>query len=819
MALPARLGINIVRETDGYTVTQWDDKKKSTLFTIHAAKALEHTDSKITLHDVSITLYGENQDRNDRIYGDEFEYDQKAGVVRAVGVVHIDLQAAEDAQAAGGKAESRAAPKVLHVTTSGLVYVKNLGVAATSQPVEFEAGTMTGHATGADYSTDTGMLILHSAVSVSGMAGKRPVQMTAAAAQVDNRNQEIFLTGARGVSLEQTVEAQRATLHTRPDGTLARVEARGNVTREVKGSRLVAQQADVVLNAKSQPLSALLAGGVKYASDLPLLQRSGQADGVSIAFDAQGQAKQAVFTGAVHMNERTRTTEAEKEPWSSRDLSAAKVDATLVPVGKGNVQVQDVEATGSAQLTALNNGSLAKPRNIGRSEMAADVLTAHLLVTGDGKQPQLDTVTGRGHTLLHQATQDGIDQTSSGDMLDAKFRATPASGAVKTKVSSAVGGETVDNLLSAVQQGHVTMFRRAPAKAANTPGKTGNAHEDVERVTAQRADYDGDQDRMTLTGGVQMSDGESSLWTSQLVLDHNTGDAQASGTVKVDYVQDAPQSSAKPQARPAEPTNIVADRAEFVHATKAATFTGNPVRLWQGGSQVQAPLIELDRERQRLTAHGVASMGAAQKAQVHTILVSTGSGNPSAAKAGAQKTTQAKAAAAKPGKEELLKVMRIVSGELVYSGIQHQAEFSGGVHADTVDGTVRANQATVYLQQSAEQVPATTAAQAPSIAGKVERMVATGQVEIQQPGSLATGERLQYTAGDQLFVLTGDDRVQPKMVDAQQGTITGATITFHSGDKSVVVSNTVPGTSSVTPEHRANTETRADKDATIKSGK
>jgi hypothetical protein len=78
---------------------------------------------------------------------------------------------------------------------------------------------------------------------------------------------------------------------------------------------------------------------------------------------------------------------------------------------------------------------------------------------------------------------------------------------------------------------------------------------------------------------------------------------------------------------------------------------------------------------------------------------------------------------------------------------------------------------------------------------------------------------LQYTAGDQLFVLTGDDRVQPKMVDAQQGTITGAAITFHSGDKNVVVSNTQPGTSSVTPDHRANTQTRADKDATIKSGK
>ena len=83
MALPARLGVNIVRETNGFSYSQTVQGK--TVFTIHAAKAVEHTDGKIALHDVSILLYGEKQERNDRISGDEFEYDQKAGVVRATG--------------------------------------------------------------------------------------------------------------------------------------------------------------------------------------------------------------------------------------------------------------------------------------------------------------------------------------------------------------------------------------------------------------------------------------------------------------------------------------------------------------------------------------------------------------------------------------------------------------------------------------------------------------------------------------------------------------------------------------------------------------
>ena len=111
------------------------------------------------------------------------------------------------------------------------------------------------------------------------------------------------------------------------------MQAQGNVTSEVKAApKLVSQQADVVLNAKSQPQSAVLTGGVQYSSNLPLLQRSAKAEEATIAFDAQGQASNAVFTGAVHMNERTRATEAAREPWSSRDLTAAKVEAALVPV-------------------------------------------------------------------------------------------------------------------------------------------------------------------------------------------------------------------------------------------------------------------------------------------------------------------------------------------------------------------------------------------------------------------------------------------------------------------------------------------------------
>src|SRR6266481_3440697 len=141
--LPQKLGVDVRRETNNVTYSQ--SVQGRTVYTIHAAKAVERSDGKIMLHDVGIVLYGRKEDRADRIYGQEFEYDQKNEIIRAVGEVHIDLQAPEDAnakmdyaagkdlrngQAGGGVGEHESGDdRLIHVTTSGLVFLRKLGVA------------------------------------------------------------------------------------------------------------------------------------------------------------------------------------------------------------------------------------------------------------------------------------------------------------------------------------------------------------------------------------------------------------------------------------------------------------------------------------------------------------------------------------------------------------------------------------------------------------------------------------------------------------------------------------------------------------------
>jgi lipopolysaccharide export system protein LptA len=313
-----------------------------------------------------------------------------------------------------------------------------------------------------------------------------------------------------------------------------------------------------------------------------------------------------------------------------------------------------------------------------------------------------------------------------------------------------------------------------------------------ERVTAQRAVFDGELERTTLTGDVQVSNGTSVLWADRVVTEQETGDAAADGSVKASYGQ---PGSAE------EPVHVLAARADLKRDSQIATFhgvAGTPARLWQGASQVEAPVLQFEQAQRRLLAHGE---GQGAPMAVHTVLVSGGaSGSP-----GKAEVAKAKAASGKLIAGGKTDVVQVVSRELVYSDEARKAEFTGGIEVVSRDGSMRGQQVVVYLQPAqtgaagkgssqsgakADGVKTNSAAGGSGfMAGSVERMVVTGHIDMEQPGRRATGEELVYTASDGLFVLTGTPAVLPKVVDDQRGTVTGTSLRFHSGDDNVVVSN------------------------------
>ena len=120
---------------------------------------------------------------------------------------------------------------------------------------------------------------------------------------------------------------------------------------------------------------------------------------------------------------------------------------------------------------------------------------------GGGRGPYCGGAWRRAYAL-RRVSATGVVNTSSGDSLVAHFRPVTAGAGRGAGVASkgrqgktdGPGGEGADEISGASEQGHVVMTQMPVRK----PGDAAAPAE--ERVTAERAVYDGELERTTLTG-------------------------------------------------------------------------------------------------------------------------------------------------------------------------------------------------------------------------------------------------------------------------------------------------------------------------------
>lgn len=787
--LPGRLGADITRESNGYTYSQ--SSKGRTIYTIHAAKLVQRKDGKTTLRDVGIVLYGQRQDRADRIYGSEFEYDQRAGVVRAMGEVHLDLQAPAPVDARG-RAEYAAGrdpasshtedgagldgpdERMVHVKTSGLVFVQSLGVASTDQEIEFQYHGLNGRARGADFNSDTGVTVLQSEVRVSGLRDGQPVVLTAAHAEMDRGKAQMTLDRARYVSLgdgkalradERTLVAEQAVVHLRSDGSVERVVASGGVSLEQAGGALKGRDADVSVSPQSRPETARVWGGVTYVADERLRQVQGRAAQGTARFSAEGRIDSAVLTDAAEVHERQRSSEA--AAWNDRTISGDRVEMHFATAAGGRQWVRDGAATGAARLLTVTRSLKDTRAGEATSELRGDTLTAQMVWEGGAER--LSRVNGVGHTLLRRTDASGAEETSQGQRLEVSFAT--ASLGQQGHEGHDEGGRGANGGLRATAESQVTRaVQRGEVVLTHLPAKRAGRSDppSLVRATAGQAVFEAAGQTLTLTEQAQVTEGDSLMRAEMVRMRRDTGDAVAEGSVKASYRQ----------AGSTEPVHVLAARAELKHDAGVATFfgtDGSPARLWQGGSQVEAPRIEFSQAEKTL----IASASGAAGQVVQTVLA--GSANQAGGRKGSQ-------------------VMRVSSRGLRYAESERRAQFSGGVVFQSADGTVRSSQMVALLRPNATadrtgRAGATGEGAAGSagvtrsafLGGAVDRVTAEGAVEVTEQGRHGSGERLVYTASDGLFVMTGTAAAPPRVVDEAQGTVSGAALEFHAGDNSVTV--------------------------------
>ena len=799
--LPERLGADIQKETNGYTYSQ--SVKGRTVFTIHAAKATQHKDGQTGLEDVGIVLYGQKDGRADRIYGKQFEYDQKNGVVRAMGEVQLDLQAPAPTSASAKAAYARgeatglmpvktADAQPIHVVTSGLVFLQSLGVASTDQPIRFTYQGMTGQARGAAYNSDTGVTTLESEVRLSAIRDGRPTVLTAAHAELDRVAHQVVLRTARYVALEtadrdsgtgDAMIAGRMVVHLRADGSgVESAEGSDGVEVASGESRMQAPKGVLRLTAEGRPEMAQMGGGIQFASG-PKQKKGEGEDLVGTAstglahFDERGAMKTVHLSGGVRARSQGQTADEERE------MNADEMDLQLTGEAGGSKRwVQQATMLGNARVTSTLPA--AAGHTAGSEEMRGDVLISRWRQEHDAAV--LRAISGKGHTEISRR-RDGVNEVSRGDHIEAEFGAEATTG---------TGSKAA--ITTALQRGNVVTDRTVRTT------EDGAAKTETTHATAEQVSYDAASGSVSLTGGSEVLDGGSAVRAERITLVQGTGDVDAVGAVQVTYRQPAASETREAKEGPGvggreEPIHAVAERAVLRKGSGLATFFGTPklrARLWQGGSQVEAPVLAFHRLEATLDAYGT---NGNDLMPVRTVLASKmdESGDQPSGATGRQ-----------------AQVLRVQSGRLHYADGLHRAEFSKGVVLEDANGTITCRGAVAVLRTTSKKegapAPATgvTTGFGGLSGGGLDKVTATGDVVIQQPGRVATGQQAVYTAADEVFVLTGGGGIPPKVTDRANGSVSGAVLRFRSGDNSVIVEGRAKDGATVTGDGRVHTHTK-----------
>jgi lipopolysaccharide export system protein LptA len=794
--LPAKLGLEIQQSTNDFTVSR--SKAGHTLFVLHASKAVQFKGGgHLVLHGVSIQMYDKDGKESDRMSGSQFDYDQKTGVAQAQGSVDIEMTppvTAGSGKLSGTPGGTHQGP--IHVQTSGLTFNQKTQVASTDQVLTFQDGAASGSARGASYDGEQGMLALRNDVvfktQVNTDTGAEPVTIKAQGATFNQGLRQLVLLQSFLAYQHEDATADQATVFFRQDGSADHLVAEGHVhVVSDTGSDIKAGNAYAQLDNQSQLQQLKLTSGLllivhpntaKTEDGLAQLQTlHADSDAGTLTFGPKNTLQHLQMVQAVSVVDQEVGLPGDPHGSETRELRAAKVDVNFAS-GQASprkssgdnprIVAKDVLATGEAKVTVhtIHAAAPQQSTTVQGDQLFGTLLNGH----------QLSTLRGNGHTYLLLNSPGGVSQTGSADTLSATFAAPTATptNAVPGKKANArnlPGAQTGSQILSAEQQGHVVLAELQPSTTPGAPPVKTTA-------TADRVTYDGASGSIDLTGSPHIGQSGSDLTAGAVEFNRFTGDATATGDVKATYASSASLSSfksaSKTTAGQAEAVHVVAARATLDHAQDETTFYAAPhaeVRLWQGPDSITAPTIVLARKRQLLTASGPAR-------SVTATFAENG------------KTSHARQAPYKTGNVPTA-IMRIVSGSMVYSGGEHKATFTNGVEAQGSTGILRSDELEVDLSSNpAPSSPAATKADntsgnaVPALGGQLEKVIATGHVNMQQGERHGTGENLVYTADDQHFVLTGSAASPPRVTDPVHGTVTGGSLIFNNRDDSVIVS-------------------------------
>jgi lipopolysaccharide export system protein LptA len=504
--------------------------------------------------------------------------------------------------------------------------------------------------------------------------------------------------------------------------------------------------------------------------------RDFQSDRLELLLTPENEVRRAVATGNVQLLTHGPNSARLRSPYAEMmlgvknqiqtavfsggvEMETSGPNAATVTAGRATIEFaeqnrpQVVHATESVRIEQQPSPQGKQQQRIEITSQAADmyVRQGRLIAYAQSQGPAQVTITPvkpavpGEHTVVTAARMRAeFDEQNHLDLVRGEPRA---------KITSIVPGQpdkvsTSDSvtahfapgggILDIRQEGN---FRYSEPDTKNSPMGPGGRF-----AYAARARYTPDDDVLTLAGSPRIVDGGMTVTANTVRIVQRTGDAFAQGSVKTTYseLQQNPDGAILATR---DPVHVTSNSMNVQRQSGIARYLGN-ARLWQGANVVEAPSIEFDRPNRSLVAQGTAST------PVTSVFVQINENG---------KTTP----------------VVVTAARLVYNDSDRRARYTGGVLARGEAMTMTSASADIIL------VPAKNrAAQSLVSPSQLDRIIALGNIVVQQQDRRATGEKLVYTAADEKFIMTGGS---PLLADSQHGTIRGDSLTFYSRDDRVLV--------------------------------
>jgi lipopolysaccharide export system protein LptA len=739
--IPNRIGFDIKQTANGFQFSKSDGKR--TLFTVEASDLKQFKlNGRAELHNVSIILYGRDSSRFDQIYGDDFTYDKASGNITASGDVQIDLEANPTGQSGPDQGTPKELKNPIHLKTRDLVFNQNSGDASTNARVDFSTPQASGSAVGVQYSGKSNTLTFVSQIHVT-MAGADAASLFATHGTITRDPRAIVLDHARLERASGTLQADQASFFLGSDNNVERVLAAGNVNAESKGQdadplHARADQAELLLAGKQDLLRTATLTGHVHVERTGLQPLRADAGRAVLDFAGLNQLQKVHAADGVRLSQHsasTTTTTANASPPQDFDITSPVIDF-FVAEGR---RLDHAKTSGAAKITIspAQISTAASPQDQ-QTVVTAGRFNAKFDVTPEGSS-RLTSIHGAPDAKIVSVSPGAPDRVSTSQMLDAKFLAE--------------GG-----IASITQQGTVAYTDGQPASKRT-------------QAWADKAFYTPADRILVLSGSPRIAEGGMVTAAQTIRINRESGDALASGDVKSTYSELKEQPGGALLSS-SSPIHVTAASMTAHNSPAVALYQGN-ARLWQDANIITAPSIQFDRDRRFLVAQGTTAQ------PVSTVLVQMKLGEPGTLTATGNEDKHKNKGKAEEKRAET-SPLAVTSARLTYSDAESVAHYEGGVVAKGNSFSETSNTLDAYLVPRGQ----TSSNQLLTGPGRLDRLVAKGNVVVQQPGRRAEGQTLVYTASDDKFVLTGGP---PSIFDAERGKITGVSLTFFRADDRVLV--------------------------------